>query len=82
MKAGHTPGTWTVDRNMIETKDGQVIAQVSYEQDGYVRANAALMAAAPELLDALKIMLEVAMNDITEECDIARAAIARAEGRC
>lgn len=33
-----------------------------------------------ELLDALQVMLDAAQHDITQECDIARAAIAKAIG--
>lgn len=43
-------------------------------------ANARLIAAAPELLEALQVMLDAAQHDITTECDIARAAIAKAIG--
>jgi len=53
----HSPGPWTVDRNMIETESGEIIAQVSYKQDGYVKANARLMAAAPAMLEALKSII-------------------------
>ena len=55
-------------------------------------ANARLIAAAPELLDALKALREFALNeDVSVECDdscelgcifcAAKAAIAKAEGR-
>ena len=47
---------------------------------GPVKANARLIAAAPELLEALQVMLDAAQHDITTECDIARAAIAKAIG--
>ena len=53
----HTPGLWNKDRNMIEDSSGQVIAEVSYKQSGYVQGNAHLIAAAPELLEACKEML-------------------------
>lgn len=41
-------------------------------------ADARLIAAATDLLDALQGMLAAANNDITAECDKARAAIAKA----
>jgi hypothetical protein len=54
MKAPHTPGPWTEDRNHILDKDRCIIASIDYTQSGYVRGNAALCAAAPDLLEALK----------------------------
>ena len=49
-----------------------------------MQANAALLAAAPELLDALRGMLEVFGDEFgigsSDTCDAARAAIAKAEG--
>lgn len=46
----------------------------------YSEANAHLIAAAPELLTALKAVVSVADRN-TVEFDLARAAIAKAEGR-
>jgi len=77
----HSPGPWTVDRNMIETASGEVIAQVSYKQAGYVRANARLMAAAPALLEALKLFMnqyDGLGRENRPEIAAARAAIANA----
>jgi hypothetical protein len=53
----HTPGPWIKDRNLITDQDGQDIATVTYHQNGYVQANARLIAAAPELLAALEATL-------------------------
>lgn len=47
---------------------------------GNEHANACLIAAAPDLLEALKGVLRVA-DRATDEFDAARAAIAKAEGR-
>lgn len=47
---------------------------------GSTEANARLIAAAPELLEALKGVVRVA-DRATDEFDAARAAIAKAEGR-
>jgi hypothetical protein len=57
----HTAGPWVDDRKWITDHNGNTIAEVSYEQDGHVRANAALIAAAPDLLEALKGTLALAM---------------------
>ena len=43
-------------------------------------ANARLIAAAPDLLEALQAMLQEAQHDITSTCDQASAAIAKATG--
>lgn len=89
----HTKGPWRIGncpsydgytgkpyRN-IWAGDGdaaQVIARaIDY---GDVDANAALVAAAPDLLEALKGVLRVADRK-TVEFDAARAAIAKAEGK-
>jgi hypothetical protein len=50
-----------------------------YEDWGYTKESASLIAAAPELLEALKAMLENG-QDYTATRDKARAAIAKAEG--
>ena len=95
----HTPGPWVVR----EPEDGELL-EVHAERGGELicfpvwtpneRANISLIAAAPELLDALK-MAKTALidqyeenypddesdNDVTEAIDAAIAAIAKAEGR-
>ena len=52
--------------------------------DEELKANARLIAAAPELLEALERMLEVFGDGLTagesDTCDAARAAIAKAKG--
>ena len=47
----HTPGEWIEDRNHILDENGNVIATVCRDQDGHVKANAHLIAGAPELLE-------------------------------
>ncbi len=90
-----TPGKWIKDRNMIEDENGKIIAEVSYKQDGYVQANARLIAACPELLETCKALISNAVWDgktrehgSANEYTIHRAvieatqrAIAKAEGR-
>lgn len=89
MSAKHTPGPWTQGTSAIgitcvwldglteqEHKMGQSHTWIDCETE----SNARLIAAAPDLLDALQVMLDAAQHDITQECDIARAAIAKAIG--
>ena len=88
----HTPGPWTVDRT---SKGWEVLPPP--EVDGGVafvfdhgntedNANACLIAAAPELLEALKLFADGSCDsgcaDSSEKCNgcRARAAIAKAEG--
>ena len=103
-KEAHTPGPWAVyagkgkhgERFIInETSDFVAAAQDfnSYDRDDEVDANARLIAAAPELLDALYgigvhpefgfcCCLNQAQQDAghTGECKAARAAIAKSGG--
>ena len=74
----HTPAPWVVGRA------GEVYSKPRYESVCIVlqtvpqgAANAALISAAPELLEALKLLLEAGDH----EWPAARAAIAKAEGR-
>lgn len=85
----HTPGTWFVTGNMtlyVEARIGgglvqEVAAVGPTEADsGYgpqQRANADLIAAAPDLLRALECLLEMGH---AKAGDLARAAIAKARG--
>lgn len=100
-EAKHTPGPWQTDRNNVHS--GQ-IATVHHclnndwveiwspdafaETEEMQEANARLIAAAPELLDALEDLVsfmnlapELANYDIEVELEDARAAIAKATGR-
>lgn len=86
--AKHTPGPWFVhDRWYIgTTPTGETHAEVKccaavpHTREQEHEANARLIAAAPDLLAALKGVLRVADRK-TDEFDAARAAIIRAEGR-
>ena len=86
IKAKHTPGPWKIDYgynrsiNFIGPCVPDQYAGSSWLQ--VTEANARLIAAAPDLLDALKGMLEVfgdefGMGD-SSVCDDARAAISKA----
>lgn len=93
----HTPGPWVPkgganDANCIADAAGHAVATAYYRdpswaKDGETEANARLIAAAPDLLEALVVMEryhhenECAMDDDTAECLMMRAAIAKAEGR-
>ncbi len=72
----HTPGPWKREIRSV------LIPIAPYEWAeayGGSIANARLIAAAPDLLEALKGVLRVADRK-TDEFDAARAAIAKAEG--
>lgn len=93
----HTPGPWTVEvmengygysivaRNK-QNKILRVIGPVAANGAGIkgcsskAKADARLIAASPELLEALKAVVSVT-DRATHEFDLARAAIAKAEGK-
>jgi hypothetical protein len=97
----HTPGPWHWDSDPVKNDPtgriryrvcavGKTITQVYYSSfEGgptNAEADARLIAAAPELLEALKAMLEYANNGTAIHpgalvWDDARAAIAKAEGK-
>jgi hypothetical protein len=100
MSAKHTSGPWSVDGGeevrgerfvRVTARGGYVVARTKRNGiDDAAEANARLIAAAPELLEALKRMSAVALDLIersggaeTEEPEFqrARAAIAKAEGK-
>lgn len=88
----HTPGPWqlrTVDQSLgtIETADGKFIIANTCQlrandyQSNHAerRANARLIAAAPDLLEALELIANTGMD--ARQCMLtARAAIAKATG--
>ena len=87
MNAKHTPGPWRVDgRYVMALKEKQICEAPAY---GVVHgkvdaANANLIAAAPELLNALKALLIRVADDEDYGPDhavtVARASIAKATG--
>lgn len=91
----HTPGPWKVEKtstgNNITSYLLPYVAAVSdglRARNGEGDANARLIAAAPELLDALRIMVGTSQNlnlDLNAKIEgalkIAIAAIAKAEGK-
>ena len=103
MSAQHTPGPWELDCSglgawiMAGGPDGLHVATIPIARDGdWSDANARLIAAAPDMLAALKHILaadEAAMKELAKmgsdqfdtshgsSIGLARAAIAKAEGR-
>ena len=73
----HTPGPWTWDCDHVETEaSGHIVAHV-YGQYPTYEANARLIAAAPEMLEALKAVA-IIRNGWPEVFDQVDAAIAKA----
>ncbi|WP_375458853.1 hypothetical protein [uncultured Enterovirga sp.] len=87
--AAHTPGPWERDRRgQLRGSDGNYVvvwdAGIAWGARSTVtEANARLIAAAPELLDALLTLVEQrgAHFHTATAWDHARAAIAKTEGR-
>ncbi len=86
--SAHTPGPWVwlEPQKVLNSAHGKVIDHACYEGMWFAAydeeinaANARLIAAAPELLEALQGVLRVA-DRATSEFDAARAAIAKATG--
>lgn len=94
MTTTHTPGPWTLgDENdplVFSPVAGAYVAQVLAYDGGSLRSNyaadAALIAAAPDLLAALRTLVDYfgphpdVDNGLDEALTAARAAIARATG--
>lgn len=87
----HTPGKWITNKNQIdcgedkisiETEEECFIAQVDAGMNQ--EANARLITAAPELLEALQALFKLASENLPlEECEEyeqAKAAIQKATG--
>ena len=88
----HTPGPWSfwADRNMrlqVGPSPNYTVAKMMVTPIEGQQANASLLAAAPELLDALVQMVSVFLDtegrhgeSENDAMDAARAAIAKATG--
>ena len=88
-QVSHTPGPWTLDKpeqrgiGIREGEDGYIIATVWKDDSGIHSADARLIAAAPELLEAAKEALTQIMAvhpDWSKAQDNLETAIARATG--
>lgn len=86
--AQHSPAPWIVEHPhgepgvYVGAANTSLVAKV-YDADlgsAQTEANALLIAAAPELLEALKAVVSVADRK-TDEFDLAHAAIAKAQGQ-
>lgn len=87
-QATHTPGPWMVDGEYVQTvptREGfkSTIARIDFVSAINMRkANARLIAAAPEMLEALKIIVkDIENGSLGNALSVARFNIAKAEGR-
>lgn len=92
MEAKFTPGPWKVgpvDETLVATDDGKEVAQIcgDYNQPEtwpVMEANAHLIAAAPELYEALSDLLFLCSQTAevcgTQEVKVACAVLAKARG--
>jgi hypothetical protein len=76
----HTPGPWTANRRYVETDEATVC-----EVFGGNRADARLIAAAPELLAALQSLIDMDVAyqrgpKVEDAVEVARTVIAKATG--
>lgn len=85
MKTAHTPGPWGYQLGAVVDSEGFLVADIrsrwddGMEGEDYHFANAALIAAAPELLAALEYWFDSKATP-GELATRARAAIAKARG--
>lgn len=87
--ASHTPGPWNSDDwGKISADDGRAVAFAAgarvdvadvESRNGEASANARLIAAAPDMYRALRVMAR--HHSASPHIGLARAAIAKAEGR-
>jgi hypothetical protein len=79
--SAHTPGPWFMTEGWVMAEaDKKPIANFNFY--AATEANARLIAAAPELLEALRALLAERSHaaQLSDACFAARAAIARATG--
>jgi hypothetical protein len=81
----HTPGPWEIDRPARVVWGGpvprMVICHSPHENNGaHVAANIRLIAAAPDLLDALQAMFDERGRDPQKVVAMCKAAISKATG--
>ena len=86
----HTPGPWRIDRGSKTGTARGISASarnivnfngLAKPMSNETEANARLIAAAPDLLDALRYVLDCIERNEISDMQPARAAIAKAEGR-
>ncbi|HHR6166584.1 TPA: hypothetical protein ACS8GQ_003785 [Providencia alcalifaciens] len=84
-----TPAPWNYNENFCGTvsSSNRTMVACIYPRDNEMKANARLIAAAPELLEALIELTESAkeaidgLGDLSDAIDTAKAAIAKALGQ-
>jgi hypothetical protein len=82
----HTAGPWTSNEDgqiqcpNLNAYGNWIVATIGREMTPEDHANARLIAAAPELLDALKYIADTQLS-LRQILEAARAAIAAAEGK-
>ena len=97
MSTQHTPGPWNVQRNVVNYRSGRTALEIRGAGDDLIATlpgcdrdavNARLIAAAPDLLEALKKIANLdyrgtnyTENILVDAIAVARAAIAKAEGQ-
>ncbi len=94
--SAHTPGPWTLNREEVYGENGRTIVAEAFDEHDDWRANARLIAAAPELLEHLHSIVEMAhsvsanwesgdlafaVRNLERIATAAETAIAKAEGR-
>ena len=84
----HTEGPWHIANGRQIRSERDQIAMVWMMRDGEGKANAALIAAAPDLLEALQLLMSIdghSALSVSEAVEIdrkARAAVAKATEYC
>ena len=84
----HTPGPWKIGtpppngEQTVGTDQGLMVAVATTGAGVQTKANASLIAAAPDLLEALKGLMALSDHrvDLRDAAKAARAAIAKATG--
>lgn len=86
--SAHTKGPWHTDGQIVEVGNGWRIATMHGDLPRNMEANAHIIAAAPEMLEALE-EIQRAMENMVDDADVvalfgeikaSRAAIAKAKG--
>ena len=88
MSEKHTPGPWKIGtpppngEQTVGTDQGLMVAVATTSAGVQTKANARLIAAAPDLLEALKGLMALSDHrvDLRDAAKDARAAIAKATG--
>lgn len=79
----HTPGPWILEQDTVFIGETRKVQPVLYHGDSEGMANARLIAAAPDLLQALQLLYDTGADStmLNYARSITAKAIAKAEGR-